>query len=195
MTILSAINSISPAQAMWGLHLLMPPGKYDIASSGIWDGIITHTSELDIEQQDTTEAQNPLDVKGGDKQKSFSINVQVNKLATGQDPLSVYASWVRDIGKSYPFFIGAVPIDASVYRLQSVNLSFQNADIAPNGAAFRVDIALDFEENTILRVASKGVEENENEDRSTKKKTASNVGASKAAKDAEIKKWQKELFE
>lgn len=179
MAILSTINSYSPAQAMWGLHLLMPPGKYDEVSSGIWDGVITYSSEIDAEQQETTEAQNPIDQKGGDKQKSFSITVQVNKLATGQDPLLIYSLWVAEIGKCYPFFIGALPIDTSNYRLKSVGMSFQNADIAPDGAAFRIDINLDFEEDIILR---KKKETNESGDT---KKTASNVGASKAAKKTE----------
>lgn len=190
--ILSKVNSIAPAQAMWGLHLLMPAGKsYGAISSGMWDGAITYTSEIDAEQQETTEAQNPLDVKGGDKQRSFSITVEVNKLATGQDPLTVHALWCTSIGKTAPFFLGTIPLDGSKYRLKSVNLNLQNAYFAPDGSVYRATIGLDFEEDTILRITSKGVEDTEDatgdkkKSGTTTKKTASNVGATKAAKQSE----------
>lgn len=182
MAVISKINKLSPANAMWGDMALMPPGKaYGTASAGIWDGVFNYTAELDAEQQETTEAQNPLDVKGGDKQKGFSISVEVNKYATGQNPLAVYSRWIKALGKSSRFFIGTAPIDGSRYILKRVEIDFTNDDIAATGEPFRVFLSLEFIEDTILRISSKGVED----EGDTTKKTASTVGPKKAEKKAE----------
>lgn len=169
-SVISQLNRLSPAQGMWGTHLLMPAGSTiaGIVSSGIWDGAQTLTAELDVEQQETTEAQNPLDVKGGDKPREFTINVQVSTLGTGQNPIVVYNSWHRDLGKSYYFFNGALPIDTSQYILQAVELHFTYLDTAADGSPLRADISLTFVEDTILAIASK---EEKEPSKNTKKKS------------------------
>jgi hypothetical protein len=193
MGILSTVNALTPAQAMWGKHLFMPPGqKYDIVSSGSWDGNINYKSEIDATQQATTEAQEPINKKGDDKQKSFSINIVVNKLASGLDPLTVHKSLCKSLGKKSYFFIGGVPIDKSYYFLQSVELRYSNIDIAPDGTPYRAEISLAFVEDIIMRVQQQKAKETT--DKKTGKQTASKVGASKAAKEEEIKKWQKNLL-
>lgn len=180
------INKQSPVNAMWGDFLLFPPGKaYGKASAGIWDGVFNYTAELDAEQLETTEAQNPIDTKGGDKQKEFAIRVEANKYATGQNPLSIYKRWIEALGQAARFYIGLAPIDGSRYILQRVNLDFGKEDIAADGSPFRVFIDLEFIENTILRKSSNGVEDKEENGEKTNKKTASKVGAKKAEKKAE----------
>lgn len=182
----SQLNKHSPATATWGEMLLLPPGKpYGKSSAGIWNGEINYSNELDAEQQETTEAQNPLDVKGGDKQKSFTISVEVNSYATGQNPLAVYNRWIQAIGKSARFYIGRAPIDGSRYILKRVDIDFSNEDIAASGAPFRVFLSLEFVEYTLLRISSQSVEALENENAAAAKKTASKVGPKKAEKKAE----------
>lgn len=191
MSALTKINSLSPAQAMWGVHLFMRPGqKIDILSSGSWDGVITYKREIDAQQQTTTEAQNPINKSGEDRQKSFSINIEVNKLASGKDPLTVHKSLMKSLGKKSLFFIGALPIDSSYYFLKSVEVRYSNIDIAADGSVYRAFMVLEFVEDVIMRVEKKTSENSKN----TGKPTASQTGASKAAKKAEIEKWQKELF-
>ncbi len=173
-SVISQLNRLAPAQGMWGKHLLMPAGSSiaGIVSSGIWDGAQQLTAELDVEQQETTEAQNPLDVKGGDKSREFTINVQVTTLGTGQNPIVVYNSWHRDLGKSYYFFNGALPIDTSQYILQTVELHFTYLDTAADGTPLRADISLTFVEDAILAVISKEEkEEKKDPSKATKKKS------------------------
>lgn len=198
MAVLSTVNALAPAQAMWGLHLFMPPGQtLDILSSGTWDGLINYKSEADAQQQTTTEAQNPINKEQEDKQKSFSIKIEVNKLASGLDPLTIHKSLCKSLGTKSHFFIGALPIDTSYYFLKSVELRFSNSDIAPDGTPFRADISLQFEEDVIMRVEQKKAKETEtttdNGTNKSTKKSASRIGASKDAKAEEIKRWQQSL--
>lgn len=169
MTITQKLNRLAPGQAMWGEHILMPAGSsLGIVSSGIWDGHLPYAAELDVEQQETTEAQNPLDVKGGDKPREFMINIQVSTLATGQNPVVVYNAWERDCGKSYYFFVGAVPIDTSQYILREVSLHISYADTAADGTPLRAEISLSFMEDSILAIVSKNEKE---PSKKTKKKS------------------------
>lgn len=168
MNLTAQLNRLSPAQAMWGPHLLMPAGAtLGVVSSGIWNGILPFSAELDVEQQETTEAQNPLDVKGGDKPREFSIDIQVSTLATGQSPVTVYNAWQRDQGKSYYFFVGALPIDDSQYILREIEYSHTYFDTAADGSPIRADMRLTFVEDTILSIVSK--EEKEPSDAAKKK--------------------------
>lgn len=177
MSILSTVNTRNISTAFWGTHLLAPAGRnLSIFYAGTWDGVLNYTRESDIEQQETTEAQNPLDYKGADKEKSFSITVTVNKLATGHDPLSVYKDWARDLGKKSRFFVGLVPIDTSAYILQRVEMQYQNADIAVSGAAYRMTITLTFAEDTLLQTK---------QPQDAAKESAADIKPSKAAKQAE----------
>lgn len=157
MNITAIANQFSVSQAMWGPHLLVPAGKTlaGHAASGIWDGALRLTSELEVEQLATTEAQNPLDVKGGDKPLEFTIGLQVSKLGSGADPVNVAKSWQRSLGKSYLFFVGALPISTSQFILRNVHFSFGYEDTATDGSPLRCDIVLDFTEDTVLATAAK----------------------------------------
>lgn len=189
--LLNTAKKLATAQAMWGTHVFMRPGqKADNFSSGSWDGVINYKREIDAQQQTTTEAQNPINNKGDDKQKSFSINIEVNKFATGRDPLTVHKQLKKSLGKKSYFFIGSIPIDNSYYYLKSAELRFSNIDIAADGSVYRAFIVLEFVEDVIMRVNKKTSEKS----KTTGKQTASKIGATKEAKKAEIEKWQKELF-
>ncbi len=185
-------KSGAAAQAMWGSHLFALPGNNSRNSSGAWDGQFSYKSELDVEQQETTEAQNPINSTGEDKQKSFSIRVEVNRLAGGLDPLAVHKSLCSSMGKKSRFYIGSTPIDKSTYFLKDVELHYSNGDIAPDGTPFRADITLSFVEDVIMRKE----QEKSKEPTTTEngKKSASKVGANKDAKKAEIERWQKNLL-
>lgn len=174
--LLSSLNSLCPYTAMWGAYLLLPPGRANIASAGIWDGMLNYASELEIAQQETAEAQNPLESKGGDRQKQFSLSVQVNKYATGQNPVDVHQAWMRSLGKTNYFFVGALPISPSRFMLTGVELHFTNRDIAADGSVYRADIYLTFAEDVLLRVPCNDAKAD---------KSAVKVGAKKAAKKAE----------
>lgn len=176
-SILNTANSAAFAQCLWGLHLMCVPGStLDIVGSGTWDGRLQYSTELDVEQELTTEAQNPLDVKGGDKPREFEIRVIAETLATGQDPLGVYKSWMRDLGKANYFFLGAMPLDRSMYILRKVEYRMVNADIAADGTPRRAEITLTFAEDTVLKVANKDVKADDD------KKSAKKVGKTKAGK-------------
>lgn len=183
-------KSGAPTQAMWGSHLFMLPGTKSKNSSGTWDGQFSYKAECDVQQQETTEAQNPINNTGEDKQKSFSIRIVVNKLADGLDPLVVHKSLCASQGKKSYFYIGSKPIDSSYYFLKGVELHYSNIDIAPDGTPYRADITLSFIEDVIMRKEkSKGVSTT-----SSGKKSAAKVGASKDAKKAEIERWEKALL-
>lgn len=177
LNVTNMINGFSLSQAMWGPHLLMPAGgKLSILSSGIWDGYLLTSSEMDVEQLESTEAQNPLDVKGGDKPIEFAIQVEVSKLGTGSDPIVVSKQWKRSLGKSYLFFVGLLPLSTSQFILKSVELYFGYDDTASDGSPLRCTLALEFAEDTVLAVAQKKQEEEKSSD-----------GASSAAKKASPK--------
>lgn len=156
-SITGLVNKYAFSQAMWGGHLLMPASssRLGVVSSGIWDGVLRITSELDVVPLESTEAQNPLDVKGGDRPMEFSILVEVSKLGTGSDPIVVQKAWQRDLGKSYLFFVGALPISTSQFILTNVDFFFGYLDTATDGSPLRCDIALTFSEDTVLTIASK----------------------------------------
>lgn len=159
MNILSTAVSIIPTGA-WGKHLLMPAcARLDSIASGIWDGKLNITRELDIEEQSTTEAQNPLDEKGGDKPREFSITVMVFRNATGSSPLTVYHSWWKDLGKCNYFFQGIQPIDTSQYILKHIAIDCGVQDFDANGEMYRADITLDFVEDIILKIVSQKLKE------------------------------------
>lgn len=174
-------NSIAKNVAgFWGTHFFSSPGQaVDALSSGIWDRTIVRHDEIEAEQVVSTEAQNPIDQKGGDNPREFGINLQVNALASGQSPVSVYKSWVRDLGKSNLFFVGLLPFHSSRYILQRVEMSFNNADIHATGAPYRADIVLTFSEDTILEIPNKDVEETED---NGSQKSAAKVGPTKGEK-------------
>lgn len=174
-------KATAPAQAMWGEHLFMLPGNNSRNSSGAWDGQFSYKSELDLQQQETTEAQNPINSTGEDKQKSFSIRLEVNKLADGLDPLAVHKSLCASQGKKSRFFIGSKPIDTSYYFLQGVELRYSNIDISPDGSPYRAEITLSFTEDVVMRTEKK---ENSVYTTESGSKSASKVGASKSAKKA-----------
>lgn len=179
-SIAAALNARSQATAMWRTHLLLPAGgKIAPAGSGIWKGTLTYTSELNIEQEETTEGQNPLDNKGGDIPKEFFIQVEVNKIADGTNPLATYKKWQDSLGKKGYFFIGNTPIDTSMYILRQVEISFSNKDIAADGSPYRADIMLTFNEDVVQKKV----------DAEIKETAAATV--SKAAKKAEKKSvWE-----
>lgn len=178
-------NSGAPTQAMWGSHLFMLPGNKRKDSSGSWDGQFSYKAECDVQQQETTEAQNPINNTGEDKQKSFSIRIVVNKLADGLDPLAVHKSLCASEGKKSHFYLGSKPIDSSYYFLQDVELHYSNIDIAPDGTPYRADITLSFVEDVIMR-KKKG---DGTTTTSSGKKSAAKVGASKEAKISAKEVW------
>lgn len=183
-----ALNSITKNVAgFWGAHVLISPGHAAAqASAGVWDRTIVRHDELEAGQLESTEAQNPLDLKGGDKPREFSISVQVNAIANKQNPLAVYKAWQRDLGKSNLFFIGDIPYHTSRYILQRVEFAFANRDIHAMGTPFRGDINLTFTEDTMLEVPSKGVETPQDPNGT---KSASKVGPTKAEK---VRVWKTE---
>lgn len=167
----SSIGAAIPT-ALWGKRFVAPAGHIaDILSSGIWDGRFQHTRELDAEQLESTEAQNPLDVKGGDKPREFSITVEVNKRATGQSPISVYHEWHRDLGKSNYFLVGVQPLDSSQYILKSLGFHMEASDFDAHGQPWHATLTLGFVENAILKIVTKKIKEEKDR-----------KGASKAAK-------------
>ncbi len=179
----SLVNRAKYVAGFWGLHVFVAPGTTgDFLGAGIWDRTFQFRSELDVEQSESTEAQNPLTKKGGDRPKEFSISVQVLKQATGQSPLAVYKSWMRSLGKKYPFFIGLLPINSSRYILRGVELHFVNKDIHASGEPYHAAITLHFSEDTLLEVPNQDVEEEETKD-GKKKKSAKKVGAKKGEKE------------
>ncbi len=179
----SLINRAKFISGFWGTHVFIAPGTTgDSLGAGIWDRTFQFHSELNIEQSESTEAQNPLMQRGGDRPKEFSISVQVLKQATGQAPLSVYKSWMKSLGKKHPFFIGMLPINSSRYILRGVELHFVNQDIHPSGEPYHATITLHFSEDTLLEVPNQDVEEEETKD-GKKKKSAKKVGAKKGEKD------------
>lgn len=170
-------NSLSFSQAMWGDLVIMPAGGLrGVKSAGILDGYLRLSSELDAEPIETTEAQNPLDVKGGDKPVEFTIQLEVSKLGTGSDPFSVVKQWQQEQGKSYLFFVGSKPLSTSQFILKSVEMFFTYEDTAADGSPLRCTLTLEFAEDTVLAVAQK-----------EHKKEKPADGASKAAKKASPK--------
>lgn len=167
----------SLTQALWGDHILSPAGSIVSGfSSGIWDGNLRLSSELEVEQLESTEAQNPLDVKGGDKAQEFQIALQVSRLGTGANPVSVAKEWQKSLGKSNLFFVGGKPISTSQFILKQVDFGFSFEDTAVDGSPLRCDITLTFTEDTVLAVASK-----------KQKDEKPSEGASSAAKKASPK--------
>ncbi len=180
----SSINKTKHIAGFWGEHIFVAPGTGDGCGAGIWDRTFQFHSELNVEQSESTEAQNPLMRRGGDRPKEFCITVQALKQATGQTPLEVYKSWMRSLGRKYPFFIGLIPINSSRYILRSVELHFVNKDIHASGEPYRATITLEFAEDTLLDVPNKDAEDDEpaDKDGKSKKKSAKNVGAKKGEK-------------
>ncbi len=178
----SIANRAKTVAGFWGPHVFVAPGTTgDMVGSGTWDRTFQWHSELDVLQSESTEAQNPLIMRGGDRPKEFSIKVQVLQQATGQPPMAVYKAWMLSLGSKYPFFVGLLPMGTSRYILRRAELAFANRDIHPSGAPYRADITLFFAEDTLLEVPNQDVEEEETAD-GKKKKTAKSVGPKKGEK-------------
>ena len=174
MNVLATALSVVPT-GMWGKHILLPACRpLSIVGSGIWDGLINHARELDANPMDTTEAQNPLEVRGGDKPREFSITVMVFRNTDGQSPMTVYQAWQLDQGKSNYFFMGLQPLDSSQYILKGTELNCGVEDFDAAGEMYRADITLTFVEDTILKIGTKKLKEEK-----------SRKGPSKAKKKAE----------
>lgn len=191
----AAFNTRSHATAMWRTHLLFPAGgKIAPMGSGIWDGSLNYSSELDIEQEETTEGQNPLDKKGGELAKEFSIRVQVNKIADGTSPLATYKKWQDSLGKKGYFFIGGAPIDNSMYILKRVEISFSNVDIAADGSPYRADIMLSFVEDVVQKKVDAEIKEQAaaGDTKKTVSKAAKKAEKQTATWDIKKGKWSDE---
>lgn len=157
-TLARSVNSVSPHSAMWGLHLLTragsPVGKL---SAGLWDGRFNFTRSSDAIAHETTEGQNPLEQRG-DETTEFSITVTAHALA-GLNPIAVYKSWCRDLGKSYYFFLGLLPVSRHLFILQNVNFRFRGRDCDKDGAPMIGEITLTFADDTVLGRVGKTVKD------------------------------------
>lgn len=163
---------------MWGLHVFTRAGQpFPKISGGIWAGELNITRESDVQELTSTEAQNPLD-KRGDKPTSFAIIVTANRLA-GLNPVTVYKSWCRDLGKSHYFFIGLLPLSADLYILENVTFRFSGRDCDPSGAPIKGDITLTFTADTVLGRIGKDVDSD-----ILSKTQSGKTGIKKAAKTA-----------
>lgn len=128
-------------QAFWGHHVLLATAR---CIQPIMDGL-NLKSELDVSQEMSTEAQNPLDVKGGDKQKSFQIRTLAAIHAGTIDPMIWYNQFVRDLGKSMPFILGIMPMGALRMVLQKVTM--EDVMFGSAGNIISAYITLDFVED------------------------------------------------
>lgn len=191
MSLTNAINQLAPAQAMWGFHLILPAGSsVDAVSSGIWDGMLQLSDELDAEQLDATEAQAPIHIFAPDKPRDFSVTLQISQLATGQPPVVVIHQWMQDLGKSYYFFLGTIPLSTSQFILKSVEFSFNYSQTAADGSPLAASVTLSFAEDTVLAARTEKQQEEEPSDGPAKEQKAKSPkaqNASKAAKKASSK--------
>lgn len=195
MSLTGIINRLAPAQAMWGLHLIMPAGStLDCVSSGVWDGELTLSDELDAERLEATEAEAPIHIFAPDKARDFSITLQISQLATGQPPITVIHQWMQDLGKSYYFLLGAIPLSTSQYILKTVEFSFSYTDTAADGSPLRATVTLSFAEDTVLAAAQKKQQEEEPEDGPKKKQKAKSPKAQKAKAPKKKKGWDLEGY-
>lgn len=137
----------------WGSHVF-DAGR--LAFRPLTDGVSLN-SQLDVEQKETTEAQNPLDVKGGDKPQGFSVPIMTTPLAGGLAPEKEYNSWVRDLGQSNPFILGNMVFGPPRSILKNVSLS--DIVFGPKGNMIAGKITLDFVEDEPLSATGKDVKD------------------------------------
>ncbi|MCC8147989.1 hypothetical protein [Akkermansia sp.] len=149
-------------------------------------------SSLEVEQQESTEAQNPLDVKGGDQPQSFVVSTMSSIHAGGLPPITEYNSWVRDLGKSMPFILGNRIYGPVRSILMKVDIT--NAVFGPTGEMMSCDLSLEFMEDKPLSVTGKDVKEGRKGPSKGEKKAkkGSMSFAFTDADRAEAKKLQKE---
>lgn len=153
MSIIGTVNKLAPCTAFWGVYTLSTPGGLlSPIGAGLWnDRTIQMRSRLDVRQLTTTEAQNPLDVRGGDLPHDFSLTIEPNKVAGGLSPLTVFKAWQQALGKSNLFFMGVLPISSSMYILQDVRLRLSNSDFESTGEPWHARIELHFVEDRQTR--------------------------------------------
>lgn len=142
---------ISSLQAIWGVHVFRVSENSILPLS---DGI-HFASELDYDELNTTEAQNPLNIKGGDRQKHFSLLSPCSVHLGNLNPLIEYNQWQRDLGKSLPFLLGGLPFGA--WRMILVNVRMENTQWV-EGNIISADLILDFQEDMPATVQAKDVE-------------------------------------
>lgn len=128
-------------QAFWGIHAFFAHEKH---IRSITDGL-NLLSELDVFQGETTEAQNPLDVRGGDRPKNFEIMTRSALAAGTLDPLTEYNQLVRDLGKSMPFIVGYMPWGG--WRVILEHVEMENGIWGPKGNIIAADLILYFTED------------------------------------------------
>lgn len=136
----------------WGTHVFRLDGN----RLPILDGL-RQSSELDVRQQETTESQNPLDVKGGDRPAGIRIRTKAEILGGGKDPMSEYNSWVRDLGKSFPLIVGVMPFGPERLILKSV--SMEETEWGSAGNIREAALSLDFVEDAPVCTAAKDIKE------------------------------------
>lgn len=134
-------------QAFWGYHIFTTSERH---IRSIVNGLQL-SSELNVEQQSATEAQNPLNIKGGNKQRSFQIKTVS---ASGGDPLLEYNQLVRDCGMSLPFIVGYMPFGGLRVILQKVSMS--DVEFGPSGI-LSAALTMDFIEDMQATVRAKEV--------------------------------------
>lgn len=144
---------IGGIQAFWGTHLLRVTEKQ---LQPIIDGLGL-ASELDYDELQTTEAQNPLNVRGGDRQKSFPVTFAVSRHTGGFDPVFEYQAWVRDLGKSMPFIVQYRPFGPK--RLVLENVGMHDVDFGAGGEMIYAQISAVFTEDMPATTLAKEVTE------------------------------------
>lgn len=144
---------IGNIQAMWGTHLIRTSDKH---IQPIVDSL-SLSSELNVEELESTEAQNPLNVKGGDASKSFSVVFDVSIHAGCLDPLLEYHSWVRDLGKSLPFIVQYRPFGPR--RMVLERITMHDVTFGPKGNIIHAQMTADFAEDMPATAKAKEVTE------------------------------------
>lgn len=144
---------IGNIQAMWGTHLIRTADKH---IQPLVDGLHL-SSELNIEELESTEAQNPLNMKGGDVPKAFSVMFAVSLHAGCPDPLLEYHSWVRDLGKSLPFIVQYRPFGAR--RMVLERITMHDVTFGPKGNIIHTKMTVDFTEDMPATAKAKEVTE------------------------------------
>lgn len=172
---------IGDVQALWGTHLIRTTDKH---IQPIIDGL-SLSSELNVEELESTEAQNPLNVRGGDAQKLLSVTFAVSIHAGCLDPLFEYHSWVRDLGKSLPFIVQYRPFGPKRLVLERVSMS--DALFGPGGKIIYALITADFTEDMPATTKAKEVTE-ETKDISKAEKSAKAKESGLKFTDADLKR-------
>lgn len=175
----------------WGTHVFEVSER---TNSPLLDGMRLDSS-LEVEQQESTEAQNPLDVKGGDQPQSFVVSTMSSIHAGGLPPITEYNSWVRDLGKSMPFILGNRiygPVRSILMKVDITNCVF-----GPTGEMMSCDLSLEFMEDKPLSVVGKDIKERrKGPSKGEKKAKKGEMDAFSGVTDADraaAKKWKEKL--